>query len=149
MIKEPHWKVHYRMRMPQIWSWIVQVTPKDLTIKYHTEGSACWIENVRLDRLKIGLNLDKIEDDIEEDREGMSKDKKDEKFLIKTVPNCNKDWCSIFGPCIKQVLLLYKKHQTYVELLHRTFRTRRRQTSILEADAQPKKWFQTTNTFWQ
>ena len=41
--------------MPKIWSWIVQVTPKDLMIKYHTEGSACWIENVRLDRLKTGL----------------------------------------------------------------------------------------------
>ena len=81
MIKEPHWKVHYRMRMPQIWSWIVQVTPKDLTIKYHTKGSACWIENIRLDRLKIGLNLDKVEDDIEEDREGRSKDKKNERFL--------------------------------------------------------------------
>ena len=80
MIKEPHWKVHYIMRMPKIWSWLVQVTPKDLTIKYPTEGSACWIENVRLDRLKIGLNLDKVEDDIEEDREGRSKDKMDEKF---------------------------------------------------------------------
>ena len=44
------------------------------TIKYHTEGSACRIENVRLDRLKTGLNLDKIEDDIEEDREGRLKD---------------------------------------------------------------------------
>ena len=32
--------------------------------------------------------MDKIEDDIEEDREGRSKDKMDEKFLIKTVPNC-------------------------------------------------------------
>ena len=61
MIKEPHWKVHYRIRMLKIWSWIVQVTPKDLTIKYHTEGSACWIENVRLNRLKTGLNLDKID----------------------------------------------------------------------------------------
>ena len=58
------------MRMPTIRSWIVQVTPKDLTIKYHREGSACWIENVRLDRLKTGLNLDKIEDYIELDREG-------------------------------------------------------------------------------
>ena len=79
--------------MPKIWSWLVQVTPKDLTIKYHTEGSACWIENVRLNRLKTGLNLDKIEDDIEEDREGRSKDEMDEKFLIKTVPNCK----NIFG----------------------------------------------------
>ena len=74
MIKEPHLKVHYRMRMPEIWLWRVQETPKDLTIKYHTEGSACRIENVRLDRLKTGLNMDKIEDDIEEDREGRLKD---------------------------------------------------------------------------
>ena len=43
-------------------------------IKYHTEGFACQIENVRLDRLKTGSNLDKIEDDIEEDREGRLKD---------------------------------------------------------------------------
>ena len=57
-----------------IWFWIVKVTSKDLTIKYRTEGSACQIENVRLDRLKTGLNLDKIEDDIEEDREGRLKD---------------------------------------------------------------------------
>ena len=71
MIKEPHWKVHYTLRMPMITSLIVQVTPKDLIIKYHTEGSACRIENVRFDRLKTGLNLDKIEDDIEED--GMNK----------------------------------------------------------------------------
>ena len=28
------------------------------------------IVNVRLNRIKTGLNLDKIEDDIEEDREG-------------------------------------------------------------------------------
>ena len=75
------------MIMPKIWSWIVKVTHKDLAIKHHTEGSACWIENVRLNRLKTGLNLDKIEDDIEEDREGRSKDEMDEKFLIKTVPN--------------------------------------------------------------
>ena len=73
MIKEPHLKVHYRMRIPTIRSWIVQVTPKDLIIKYNTEGSA-WIENIRLDSLKSGLNLDKIEDDIEEDREGRLKD---------------------------------------------------------------------------
>ena len=52
----------------------IQVTPKDLIIKYHTEGSACRIEYVRLDRLKTGLDLDKIEDDIEEDREGRLKD---------------------------------------------------------------------------
>ena len=84
MIKEHQWKVHYRIRMPKIWSWIVQATPKDLTIKYH----ACWIEIVRLDRLKAGTNLDKIEDDIEKVKEGRSKDKVDEKFLIKTVPNC-------------------------------------------------------------
>ena len=32
--------------------------------------------------------MDKIEDDIEEDREGRSKDEMDEKFLIKTVSNC-------------------------------------------------------------
>ena len=50
------------------------LTPTDLIIKYHTEGSACRIENVRLDRLKTGLNMDKIEDDIEEDREGRLKD---------------------------------------------------------------------------
>ena len=88
------------MRIPTIRSWIVQVTPKDLTIKYHTEGSACWIENVRLDRLKTGSNLDKIEDNIEEDREGRSKDKMDEKFLIKTVPNCKNIFWSEFdqGP---------------------------------------------------
>ena len=67
-------------------------------MKYHTEGSACWIENVRFDRLKIGLNLDRVEDDIEEDREGRSKDKKDERFLIKTVPNCK----NIFGSEIDQ-----------------------------------------------
>ena len=59
MIKQPHLKVHYRMRIPMIRSWIVQVTPKDLIIKYHTEGSAYRIENVRLDRLKSGLNMDK------------------------------------------------------------------------------------------
>ena len=39
---------------------IVQVTPKDLIIKYNTEGCACRVENVRLDRLKSGLNMDKI-----------------------------------------------------------------------------------------
>ena len=31
------------------------VTPKDLTIKYHSDGSACRIKYVRLDRLKTGL----------------------------------------------------------------------------------------------
>ena len=37
------------------------------------------------------------------------------KHLIKhLVSFLNKDRCSIFGPCIKQVLLLYKNHQTYV-----------------------------------
>ena len=49
------------------------VTPKDLTIKYHTEGSACRIENVRLDRLKTGLNMDKIEDDIDHGLDNESK----------------------------------------------------------------------------
>ena len=105
MIKEPHWKVHYRMTMPKIWSWIVQVTPKDLTIKYRTEGSACWIENVRSDRLKTGLNLDKIEEYIEEDTEGRSKDKMDEKFLIKTIPNCK----NIFGSEFDQSLYDFYK----------------------------------------
>ena len=42
--------------------------------------------------------MDKIEDDIEEDREGRSKDEMDEKFLIKTVPNCK----NIFGSGLKQ-----------------------------------------------
>ena len=60
-------KAHYRMRIPTIRYWIVQVTPKDLIIKYNTEGSACRIENVRLDRLKTWLSFDKIEVDIEED----------------------------------------------------------------------------------
>ena len=55
------------MRMPTIWFWIVQVSPKDLSIKYCTEGSACRIENIRLDRLKTWLSFDKIEVDIEED----------------------------------------------------------------------------------
>ena len=32
--------------------------------------------------------MDKIEDDIEKDREGRLKDKMDEKFVIKTVPKC-------------------------------------------------------------
>ena len=82
--------------MPKIWSWLVQVTPKDLTIKYHTEGSACWIENVRLDRVKTGLNMDKIKDNIERDREGRSKGKMDENFLIKTVPNCKNIFASEF-----------------------------------------------------
>ena len=42
--------------------------------------------------------MDKIEDDIEEDREGRSKDEMDEKFLIKTVPNCK----NIFGSELDQ-----------------------------------------------
>ena len=37
--------------------------------------------------------MDIIEDDIEEDRESRSKDEMDEKFLIKTFPNCK----NIFG----------------------------------------------------
>jgi len=76
------------MRILTIRSWIVQVTLKDLIIKYHTEGSACRIENVRLDRIKSALNMDKIEDDIEEDRECRLKDWMDEKSVIKTVPKC-------------------------------------------------------------
>ena len=42
--------------------------------------------------------MDKIEDDIEEDRESRSKNKMDNKFLIKTVPNCK----NIFGSGIDQ-----------------------------------------------
>ena len=42
--------------------------------------------------------MDKIKDDIEEDREGRSKGKMDEKFLIKTVPNCK----NIFGSEVDQ-----------------------------------------------
>ena len=42
--------------------------------------------------------MDKIEDDIEEDREGSSKDEMDETFLIKTVPNCK----NIFGSELDQ-----------------------------------------------
>ena len=57
----------------------------------------------RLNRSKTGLNLDKIEDDIEEDREGRSKDEMDEKFLIKTVPNCK----NIFGSEIDQGLYVH------------------------------------------
>ena len=49
--------------------------------------------------------MDKVEDDIEEDREGRSKDKKDERFLIKTVPNCN----NIFGSEIDQGLYVQYK----------------------------------------
>ena len=49
--------------------------------------------NFRLNRLQTRLNLDKIEHDIEEDREGRSKDEMDEKLLIKSVPNCK----NIFG----------------------------------------------------
>ena len=37
--------------------------------------------------------MEKLKVNIEEDREGRSKDKMDEKFLIKTVPNCK----NIFG----------------------------------------------------
>ena len=42
--------------------------------------------------------MNKIEDDIEEDREGRSKDKMDEKFPIKTVPDCK----NIFGSQLNQ-----------------------------------------------
>ena len=42
--------------------------------------------------------MDKIEDDIEEDREGRSKDEMDEKFLIKTDTNCK----NIFGSELDQ-----------------------------------------------
>ena len=107
MIKEPHWKVNYTMRMPMITSLIVQVTPKDLIIKYHTEGSACRIENVRFDRLKTGLNLDKIEDDIEKDREGRLKDQMDEKSVIKTVPKCK----NILGSEMDQGPYITIQHQ--------------------------------------
>ena len=64
-------------------------------IKYHTEGSVCRFENIKLDRLKTRLNLYEIEDDIEEDREGRSKDKMNETFVIKTVPNCKNDLKSL------------------------------------------------------
>ena len=47
--------------------------------------------------------MDKIEDDIEEDREGRSKDEMDEKFFIKTVPNCK----NIFGSEIDQGLYVH------------------------------------------
>ena len=47
--------------------------------------------------------MDKVEDDIEEDREGRSKDKKDERFLIKTVPNCKNN----FGSEIDQGLYVH------------------------------------------
>ena len=51
--------------------------------------------------------MDKIEDDIEEDREGRSKDEMDEKFLIKTVPNCK----NIFGSeKLIKVHIQIKKH---------------------------------------
>ena len=49
--------------------------------------------------------MDKIEDDIEEDREGRSKDEMDEKFLIKTVPNCK----NIFGSELNQDLYTHYK----------------------------------------
>ena len=42
--------------------------------------------------------MDKIEDDIEEDREGRSKDEMDEKFFIKIVPKCK----NIFGSELDQ-----------------------------------------------
>ena len=67
--------------MPTIWFWIVKVTPEDLPIKYRTDGSACQIENVRLDRLKTGLNLDKIKVDIKDNREGRSKIKRIKSLL--------------------------------------------------------------------
>ena len=68
-----------------------------------------WNENLPVNAYKVSLNFQK-----------------------------NKDWCSIFGPCIKPLVLLYKNHQTYVGHFRRTFRTRGRQTSILEAVARPK-----------
>ena len=43
--------------------------------------------------------MDEIEDEIEEDREGRSKDEMDEKFLIKTAPNCK----NIFGYKLKSI----------------------------------------------
>ena len=46
-----------------------------------------------------------MEDDIEEYREGRSKDKKNERFLIKTVPNCK----NIFGSEIDQGLYVHCK----------------------------------------
>ena len=42
--------------------------------------------------------MDNIEDDIEEDREGRSKNEMDEKFLIKSVPNCK----NVFGSELDQ-----------------------------------------------
>ena len=53
--------------------------------------------------------MDKKEDDIEKDREGRSKDEMDEKFLIKTVPNCK----SIFGSEIDQGPYIYHKVLVY------------------------------------
>ena len=54
--------------------------------------------------------MDKIEDDIEEDREGRSKDKVDGKSSIKTVPNC-KDyenfWFCLHKPtCLPNTVVL-------------------------------------------
>ena len=77
-------------------------------IKYHKEGSACRIQNIRLDWLKTRSNLYEIEDDIDEDREGRSKDRMDEKSVIKTVPNCK----NILGSEIDQGL--YPYHKTLV-----------------------------------
>ena len=51
-----------------------------------------------LDRLKTGLNLNKIVDNIEEYREGRSKDRMDD-----TVPNCK----NIFGYEIDQGLYVH------------------------------------------
>ena len=47
---------------------------------------------------QLGPAVSKIEDDIEEDREDRSKDEMDEKFLLKTVPNCK----NIFGSELDQ-----------------------------------------------
>ena len=49
--------------------------------------------------------MDKIEDDIEGDREGRSKDKNDERFLIKTIPNCK----NIYGSEIDQGLYVHSQ----------------------------------------
>ena len=52
--------------------------------------------------------MNKIEDDIEE--EGRSKDELDEKFLIKTVPNCK----NIFGSEVNQGLYSNSNYKTLV-----------------------------------
>ena len=49
--------------------------------------------------------MDKIEDDIEEDREGRSKEEMDEKFLIKTVPNCNKNEITFLEAIVSKINL--------------------------------------------